>query len=84
MTWEVDFTQRARSDLVGLDEEVHEALIDALLVWTADGPPLEGARTMIDVTFHEAPILTGYLAAYVVDEDRRRFVILWLRRKPGA
>jgi len=31
VTWEVDVTQRARSDLVGLDDEVHEALIDALV-----------------------------------------------------
>ena len=39
---------------------------------------------MIDITFHEATILTRYLVAYVVDEERQRFVILWLRRKPGT
>lgn len=84
MTWEVDFTRRARSDLVGLDAEVHEALIDSLILWTADGPARENARTIIEITFYEATVAGRYLAAYVVDEERQRFAILWLRRKPGT
>ena len=34
MTWGVDFTTTARSDLVGLDSDVMTTIIDALVEWS--------------------------------------------------
>jgi hypothetical protein len=84
VTWGVDFTTRARSDLVGLQAEVNEAIIDLLVVWIEVGPPREAGRAIIGVEFHEVTVSDRYLMAYSVDEDRARFVVLWIRPKPGA
>jgi hypothetical protein len=74
VTWGVDFTTRARSDLVGLDPEEHEIIIDALLAWSDAGPPRGNDRTMIGITFYEATVAQRYLLAYTVDDVRQRFV----------
>ena len=84
MTWQVDLTPTIRSDLVGLDPAAHEALIDLLVEWTGCGPPRGESRTMIDITFYEVIVADRYLLAYVVDDERRRFALLWLRRRPGT
>lgn len=39
---------------------------------------------MLDIDFYEAVVADRYLLAYVLDDERRRFVLLWLRVKPGA
>jgi hypothetical protein len=83
VTWGIDFTTRARSDLVGMDPDEHEAIIDSLMAWTADGPPREHGRTLIGITFFEETVAVRYLLAYTVDEDQQRFVVMWLREKPG-
>lgn len=84
MTWDVDFATSIRADLVGLEPEVNEALLDKLVVWTEHGPPREGARTMQGITFYEAVVANHYLIAYSVDNDRQRFVLLWLRSRPTS
>jgi hypothetical protein len=38
VTWGVDFTTTARSDLVGLDSEVVTTIIDTLVEWSELGP----------------------------------------------
>jgi hypothetical protein len=35
------------------------------------------------VEFYESEIAQNYLIAYIIDASRQRFVILWLREKPG-
>ncbi len=57
MTWDVDFTTRARADLVGLEPDDNEALIDQLVAWTQDGPPRQNSRTMIGIEFYEAVVV---------------------------
>jgi hypothetical protein len=39
---------------------------------------------MLEITFHEATIADRLLLAYAVDDSRQRFVVLWIREKPGA
>lgn len=84
MTWEVDFTQRARSDLVGLDAVAGEAVIDALVDWTSHGPPRDNQRTILGITFVEVTVAEAYLMAYVIDDERERFAVMWLRTRPGT
>ena len=84
MTWQVDFTPTIRSDLVGFDPLVHDALIDLLVEWTSHGPPREGERTLMDVTLYESELTDRYLVAYVIDDQRQRFALLWVRRRPGT
>ena len=83
MTWGVDFTTRARSDLVGMDSGEHEAVIDSLVVWADEGPPRKQGRTLIGITFFEETVADRYLLAYTVDDQRQRFVVMWVREKPG-
>jgi hypothetical protein len=84
VTWQVDLTPTIRSDLVGLDQTARDALIDLLVEWTTDGPPRGESRTMMEITFYEVPVADRYLLAYVIDDNRQRFALLWLRRKPGS
>jgi hypothetical protein len=84
VTWGVDFTTQARTDLVGLEPGVNESLIDTLMAWMADGPPRDNGRVMLGIEFYEAVIADDYLMAYSVDESRQRFVVLWLRSQPGT
>jgi hypothetical protein len=83
VTWGIDFTTRARSDLVGLGPHEHEAIIDSPVSWSKDGPPRANDRTMIGITFYETTVAKRYLLAYTVDDDRQRFVLMWVREKPG-
>jgi hypothetical protein len=83
VTWGVDFTSRARSDLVGLHPDEHEAIIDSLVAWSNEGPPHDHGRTLIGITFFEATVADRYLLAYTIDEVRQRFVVMWVREKPG-
>lgn len=84
MAWHVDFTSGVRADLVGLEPDATEALTDVLVTWLADGPPRTTLRTIRGIGFYEAVVAERYLLAYAVDDDRQRFVLLWLRHRPGA
>jgi hypothetical protein len=84
VTWGVDFTTQARTDLVGLEPEVNETLIDLLITWMQDEPPRENGRVMLGIEFFEAVVAERYLVAYSVDDVRQRFVVLWLRSRPGT
>jgi hypothetical protein len=80
----VDFTGGVRADLVGLDATVAEALVDTLAAWLKQGPPRENRRMLLGVDVYEAVVAERYLLAYTVDADRERFVLLWLRHRPGV
>lgn len=84
MTWHVDFTTGVRADLVGLPTEAAGVLTDALVAWLEDGPPRDNQRTLRGIDFYEAIIAERYLLAYIVDDARQRFVLLWLRHRPGG
>lgn len=83
MTWGVDFTTTARSDLVGLDSDVMTTIIDTLVEWSEIGPPRSNRREIAGIEFYESSIAEKYLAAYTVDGSRRRFALLWMRERPG-
>ncbi len=84
MTWGIDLTSIARSELVGLDPDVNDAVADLLMSWLAEGPPREGGRTVMDIPFYEVPVADDYLLAYSVDDERRRVAVLWIRARPGG
>ena len=84
MTWDVDYTTRIRADLVGLDQSVNDALTDLVIEWLDQGPPLRGERTLTGVTFYEDVVAERFVLAYLADQERNRFMLLWLRAKPGA
>jgi mRNA-degrading endonuclease RelE of RelBE toxin-antitoxin system len=84
VTWGVDFTSRVRTDLVGLESDVHDAITETLLDWARNGPPRERGRTMQGIEFYEATVAERYLLAYSIDDARRTFVVLWIRQKPGV
>jgi hypothetical protein len=81
--WAVDFTTRIRVDLVNLDPDVGNAITDMVIAWMADGPPRGHDRVVAGITFYEAPVADRFLIGYMVDDKALRFVLLWLRRKPG-
>jgi hypothetical protein len=83
VTWGTDFTTTARTDLVGLAADVTEKIVDALVEWGEAGPPRSRRRAIGGVEFYESEIAQNYLIAYIIDASRQRFVILWLREKPG-
>ena len=83
MTWGIDLTSVARSDLVGLGPDLDDAVTDVLMTWLAEGPPREGGRTVMDILFYEVPVADDYLLAYAVDDGRRRVAVLWIRSRPG-
>ena len=83
MSWDVDFSSRIEADLVGLDESVSGALDDLVAGWLDHGPPLQGERTLGGLTFYEEVVAGRFVLAYVVDEERSRFMLLWLRARPG-
>jgi hypothetical protein len=84
VTWGVDLATTARSDLVGLDPDHTTAIIDTLVRWGEVGPPRTGRRVLAGVEFYESQIAKHYLVAYVIDDARRRFALLWLRERPGS
>jgi hypothetical protein len=84
VTWGVDFTSRARADLVGLQPEVADTITDTLVDWVQNGPPRENERELAGMVFYEASIVDRYLVGYMVKDDPPAFVILWLRRQPGT
>lgn len=84
VTWDVDYTTRIRADLVGLDQSVNDALTDLVVEWLDQGPPLRGERTLGGITFYEEMVAERFLLAYMADRGRNRFVLLWLRARPGA
>jgi hypothetical protein len=73
-----------RADLVGIDRDADEAINDLIMQWTTDGPSRDNGRTMVGIEFYEAIIAGRYLLAYVIDDERQRFVLMWLRGKPGV
>ena len=83
MTWGIDLTSIARSELVGLAADVSDAVADLLMSWLAEGPPRAGGRTVMDIQFYEVPVDDDYLLAYTVDDERRRVAVLWIRARPG-
>jgi len=83
VTWAVDFTTNARTDLVGLDPEVSEVITDVLVAWAQNGPPLGNRRELGGMVFYESTVAERYLLGYSVRADQQAFVVLWLRRKPG-
>lgn len=83
MTWGIDLTSIARSELVRLEPDVGDAVADVLMSWLGEGPPREGGRTVMDIPFYEAPVADDYLLAYTVDDERRRVAVLWIRARPG-
>ena len=84
MTWGVDFTTAARSDLVGLDSDVTSSIVDSLVEWSEIGPPRNNQREIAGITFYESAIADRYLVAFTIDDHRRRFALLWFRERPGA
>ena len=82
MTWGIDLTSIARSELVGLEPGITDAVADVLMSWLTEGPPRDGGRTVMDIPFYEAPVGDDYLLAYTVDEERRRVAVLWIRARP--
>ena len=82
MTWGIDLTSIARSELVGLEPDVSDAVADILMSWLAEGPPREDGRTVMDIPFYEALVAEDHLLAYTVDEERRRLAVLWIRARP--
>lgn len=84
MSWDVDFSTRIRADLIGLDQAVSEALTDLVVEWLDQGPPLRGERTLAGITFYEEVVAERYLLAYIADQGRNRFMLLWLRARPGV
>lgn len=84
MSWAVDFTTRARADLVGLDQHTSEAVTDALVAWMENGPPMTGRRELAGFAFFEETVADRYLLGYSVKQDPPSFAVLWLRAKPGA
>jgi hypothetical protein len=84
VTWGVDFTTTARSDLVGLDADVTTVIIDTLVAWSETGPPRSNQREIAGITFYESAVAEHFLVAYTVDDSRLRFALLWLREKPGS
>jgi hypothetical protein len=83
VTWGIDLTSIARSELVGLGPDVNDAVADLLLSWLAEGPPRSGGRTVMEIRFYEAAVADDYLLAYAVDDERRRVAVLWIRARPG-
>lgn len=83
MSWGIDLTSIARSELVGLAADVNDAVADVLMSWLVDGPPREGGRTVMDILFYEVPVADHYLLAYTVDDKRQRVAVLWIRARPG-
>jgi hypothetical protein len=83
VTWGVDFTTTARSDLVGLDADVTTTIIDTLVQWSEVGPPRSNGREIAGIVFYESAIAEDYLAAYTIDDSRQRLALLWLRERPG-
>ena len=84
MTWGVDFTTTARSDVVGLDFVVTSAITDTLVVWSEIGPPRTNQREIAGITFYESAIADRYLVAFTIDDSRGRFALLWFRERPGS
>jgi mRNA-degrading endonuclease RelE of RelBE toxin-antitoxin system len=84
VTWGVDFTTTARSDLVGLDSDVTSTILDTLVEWSEIGPPRSNHREIAGIRFYESAVVDGYLVAYTIDDSRRRFALLWLRERPGS
>ena len=84
MTWGIDFTTTARSDLVGLASDVTSTILDTLVEWSEIGPPRSNHREIAGITFYESVVADGYLVAYTIDDSRRRFALLWLRERPGS
>jgi hypothetical protein len=84
VTWGVDLTTTARSDLVGLDSDITTMIIDTLVEWSETGPPRSNHREIAGITFYESVVAEDYLVAYTIDDSRLRFALLWLREKPGS
>jgi mRNA-degrading endonuclease RelE of RelBE toxin-antitoxin system len=84
VTWGIDFTTTARSDLVGLASDVTSTILDTLVEWSEIGPPRSNHREIAGITFYESAVADGYLVAYTIDDTRRRFALLWLRERPGS
>jgi hypothetical protein len=84
VSWQIEFTSGVRVDLVGLDSDATETLTSTLVTWLRDGPPQENRRTLLGMNFYEAVVAERYLLAYVVDDEHKRFVLLWLRHRPSA
>jgi len=84
VNWGVDFTSTVRSDLVGLDPDVNATIIDTLVRWREAGPPRSNSREIAGVVFYESDIAEQYLIAYIIDDSRHRFALLWLRERPGS
>jgi len=83
VTWAVDFTTNARTDLVGLDPEVSEVITDVLVAWAQNGPLLGNRRELGGMVYYESTVAERYLLGYSVRADQQAFVVLWLRRTPG-
>ncbi len=66
MTWCIDFTTRARQDLVGLDAGLMEAVTDTLVGWLAEGPPRQSERVLAGVRFYEASVADRVILGYTV------------------
>ncbi len=79
MTWGIDLTSVARSELVGLGPDLNDAVTDVLMTWLADGPPRRGNSTGDEHPLYEVPVADDYLLAYSVDVMRRRVAVLWIR-----
>ena len=57
--------------------------MDSLIERMQNGPPRDIPRRMLDMDFFETTVASRFLIAYMIDDDRQRFAILWLREKPG-
>jgi hypothetical protein len=82
VTWGIDLTSRARSDLVGLDREVREEIDDLLMACAEVGPPHENGRLIAGVLVYECVIAGRFLLGCVVNEGPPSLALRWLRRRP--
>ena len=82
MTWGVDYTTRMKSDLVGIEPEVNTALTEFVADWEHNGPPRSNRRAVGSMELFEELVGDRHIVAYIIDDARQRFALLWLRETP--
>jgi hypothetical protein len=84
VSWHADFANEFRIDLIGIERVAHDEAMDLVVQWQSSGPPRENERNLGGISLFEEVVAGRYLMAYIIDESRGRFMILWLREKPGG
>ncbi len=82
MTWTADYTRRIDEELIGIDPEIREAVTDLVKLWTETGPSRTNRHDVAEMELFETPVGARHLMGYIIDDERQRFALLWLREKP--